>query len=198
MVDVITNLLEKIDNYSVKYNISINVQHINFAIDYIKKYHEHQKRYSGEPYYYHPIEVAFIVVDYFFDTTTIIAALLHDVVEDTNFSLNQIKFLFGKETALLVDQLTKLDSNTLVKFKLSDEESSYKLIHLNENDKKVFTIKLCDRLHNMRTIQYIKSIKKQKKIALETLQTFIPIARYVNVKNIELELQTLAIKTLNI
>ena len=124
--------------------------------------------------------------------------MLHDVVEDTNFSINQIKFLFGKEISLLVDRLTKLDNNCVVKFKLSDEESSYKLVNINESDKKVFVIKLCDRLHNMRTIKYIKSIEKRKKIALETLQIFIPIARYVGIKEIEMELKYLAIKTLNV
>lgn len=163
----------------------------------MKKYHKDQKCHSGVPYYYHPVNVAFIVIDYFFDTAIIIAALLHDLVEDTNFSLNQINFLFGKEVALLVDRLTKIDTNTTMKFKLSDEESSYKLIHLDDNDKKVFAIKLSDRLDNMRTIQYIKSIEKQKKIALETIQVFIPMAKYIGLKTIELELQNLAIATLN-
>jgi (p)ppGpp synthase/HD superfamily hydrolase len=198
MADVIVNLLKKINYYSTNHNIEINIQLINTAINYIKQYHRHQRRHSGEPYYYHPIEVAFIVINYFFDTTTIISALLHDVVEDTNFSINQIKFLFGKEISLLVDRLTKLDNNCVVKFKLSDEESSYKLVNINESDKKVFVIKLCDRLHNMRTIKYIKSIEKRKKIALETLQIFIPIARYVGIKEIEMELKYLAIKTLNV
>ena len=194
---VIVNLLNKIKTYTIKYNININMRLINIAISYIKKYHKDQKRHSGVPYYYHPVNVAFIVIDYFFDTAIIIAALLHDIVEDTNFSLNQINFLFGKEVALLVDRLTKIDTNTTMKFKLSDEESSYKLIHLDDNDKKVFAIKLSDRLDNMRTIQYIKSIEKQKKIALETIQVFIPMARYEGLKTIELELQTLAIATLN-
>lgn len=194
---IIVNLLNKINTYTIKYNININIRLVTIAISYIKKYHKDQKRHSGNPYYYHPINVAFIVIDYFFDTAIIIAALLHDLVEDTKFSLNQIDFLFGKEVALLVDRLTKIDTNTTMKFKLSDEESAYKLIYLDDNDKKVFAIKLSDRLDNMRTIQYIKSIEKQKKIALETIQVFIPMARYMGLKEIELELQTLAIKTLN-
>ena len=136
-------------------------------------------------------------MDYFFDTETIIAALLHDVVEDTNFSINQINFLFGQEIASLVDQLTKLDNNAVLKLKLSKEENVCKLINLNSNNKKIFAIKLSDRLHNMRTIEYIKPIEKQQKIALETLQLFIPIARYTGMTKIELELHELVIKVLN-
>ena len=195
--DVVVNFLNKINNYIVKYNCNINIELIKIAIGYIQKYHKSQKRHSGAPYYYHPINVASIVIDYFFDNSIIIAALLHDLVEDTHFSLNQIDFLFGKEVSLLVDRLTKIDTNTNMKFKLSDEESSYKLIHLDDNDKKVFAIKLSDRLDNMRTIEYIKSSEKRRKIALETIQVFIPMARYMRLKAIELELQTLAITTLN-
>ena len=136
-------------------------------------------------------------MDYFFDTETIIAALLHDIVEDTNFSLNQINFLFGEEIASLIDQLTKLDNNAVLKLKLSKEENVCKLINLNSNNKKIFAIKLSDRLHNMRTIEYVKPIEKQQKIALETLQLFIPIARYTGMTQLELELHELVIKVLN-
>jgi len=195
--DIAKKLLQKIKEYNLKYNLEVDLELIKNTIDFIKEQHKDQFRHSGEPYYTHPIEVALIVIDYFFDTETIVAALLHDVVEDTNFSLNQIAFLFGHKVELLVDRLTKIDCGTVVKFKLSDEESSYKLIHCDGNDKRVFAIKLSDRLHNVRTIQYIKSIKKQKKIATETLQVFVPIAKYVGIKKIELELQTLALKVLN-
>ena len=197
MVKIAEKLLEKIKEYNIKYHLNVDSKLIEGVIDFIKEQHKDQKRLSGEPYYYHPIEVAVIVMDYFFDTETIIAALLHDIVEDTNFSLNQINFLFGEEIASLIDQLTKLDNNAVLKLKLSKEENVCKLINLNSNNKKIFAIKLSDRLHNMRTIEYIKPIEKQQKIALETLQLFIPIARYTGMTQLELELHELVIKVLN-
>lgn len=195
MVKISKKLLKQIKKYNIKYNLTVDRPLIMFTINFIKELHKNQTRYSGEPYYYHPIEVALIVIDYFFDTETIIAALLHDIVEDTNFSLNQINFLFGSKITLLIDRLTKLDNNAVLKLKLSKEENFCKLI--NDNDQKVFAIKLSDRLHNMRTIKYVKPIEKQKKIALETLQIFIPIAKYTGMTKIELELHELAVKTLN-
>jgi len=197
MVKIAEKLLEKIKEYNIKYHLNVDSKLIEGVIDFIKEQHTDQKRHSGEPYYYHPIEVAVIVMDYFFDTETIIAALLHDIVEDTNFSLNQINFLFGEEIASLIDQLTKLDNNAVLKLKLSKEENVCKLINLNSNNKKIFAIKLSDRLHNMRTIEYVKPIEKQQKIALETLQLFIPIARYTGMTQLELELHELVIKVLN-
>lgn len=196
MVDIVEKLLKQIDEYNIKYNLFLDIKIIEVVINFIKEKHKDQIRYSGEPYYYHPIEVALIVMDYFFDLETIIAALLHDIVEDTNFSLNQINFLFGQEVALLIDQLTKLDNNAVLKLKLSKEENICKLINLNKNNKKVFAIKLSDRLHNMRTIEYVP-IAKQKKIALETLQLFIPIARYMGMAKIEIELHELVLKVLS-
>ncbi len=196
MVNITEKLLKQIKEYNIKYNLAVDSKLIEVVINFIMEKHKDQTRYSGEPYYYHPIEVALIVMDYFFDTETIIAALVHDIVEDTNFSLNQIDFLFGQEVALLIDQLTKLDNNAVLKLKLSKEENVCKFINLNKNNKKVFAIKLSDRLHNMRTIEYLP-IAKQKKIALETLQLFIPIARYTGMTQIELELHELVVKVLS-
>ncbi len=196
MVNITEKLLKQINEYNIKYNLAVDSKLIEVVINFIMEKHKDQRRYSGEPYYYHPIEVALIVMNYFFDTETIIAALLHDIVEDTNFSLNQINFLFGQEVALLIDQLTKLDNNAVLKLKLSKEENVCKFINLNKNNKKVFAIKLSDRLHNMRTIEYLP-IAKQKKIALETLQLFIPIARYTGMTQIELELHELVVKVLS-
>ena len=196
MVNITEKLLKQINEYNIKYNLAVDSKLIEVVINFIMEKHKDQRRYSGEPYYHHPIEVALIVMNYFFDAETIIAALLHDIVEDTNFSLNQINFLFGEEVALLIDQLTKLNNNEVLKLKLSKEENVCKLINLNKNNKKVFAIKLSDRLHNMRTIEYVP-IAKQKKIALETLQLFIPIARYTGMTQIELELHELVVKVLS-
>jgi len=186
--------LDKIVNSSKLQGTITDMDAIKLALEYIIKHHGTQKRHSGEPYFYHPMEVAYIITDYFCDTETIIAALLHDIVEDTRISLNHLKFLFGNEVALLVDKLTKLDGD-IVKFKLSDAESSYKLTQMH-NNKKAITIKLIDRLHNMRTIKHHKSIEKQKQIALETLQVFVPMAMYVGIKEVELELQKISFEVL--
>jgi (p)ppGpp synthase/HD superfamily hydrolase len=192
---LIDKFLNKISTYSKSKKKSIDMNAVRLALEYIIKYHGNQKRHSGEPYYNHPIEVAYITIDYFFDTEAIIAALLHDIIEDTSVSLNHLKFLFGKEVTSLVDKLTKLDGE-LVKFKLSSTESSYKLMQMHEDNKKAITIKLIDRLHNMRTIKHHKSIKKQERIALETLQVFVPMAAYVGIKEIELELHKISSKVL--
>lgn len=194
----IDKLLNKVNKYIESDKVVLDVDAIKLALEFIIKHHADQKRHSGEPYYYHPIEVAYITIDYYCDTDSIIAALLHDIVEDTNISLNQLGFLFGDNVLYLVDKLTKLDGNFL-KFKLSSIESSYKLLQTNKskNNKKALTIKLIDRLHNMRTIKYINNIVKQKKIAQETLLTFIPIARHVGIKEIEVELSSIALEILN-
>lgn len=174
----------------------IDIEKVKQAIYYIKKYHAHQQRHSGEPYYYHPLEVAMLTADYFHDTDTIIAALLHDIVEDTKFSLFQVEMLFGRAVASLVDCLSNLDSQ-MQRISLSKEESLHKLMQLQPEDKRVLTVKLLDRLHNMRTLSHIKSIDKQKRIALATLQTFIPLAKYLGIKEIEIELRKIVTATLN-
>ena len=194
----IDRLLNKIYKSIECKRIVLDIDSIKIALEFIIKHHANQKRYSGDPYYHHPVEVAYIIMDYYCDTDSIIAALLHDIVEDTNISLNQLGFLFGDSILYLVDKLTKLDGN-LLKFKLSNMESSYKLLQINksEDNKKALTIKLIDRLHNMRTIKYISNITKQKDTAKETLLTFVPIARHVGIKEIELELTSIALRILN-
>ena len=195
MASIVKKLLNNIQEYNIKSNVSVDLRLVKNAIKFIKEQHKDQFRYSGLPYYTHPVEVANIVIDYVCDTQTIIAALLHDAVEDTDFSINQIDFLFESEVALMIDQLTKLDLNHRVKLKLSKEENLCKLLNIIE--KKVLVIKLSDRLHNMRTLKYINSIEKRKKIALETLQVFVPIAKYLDISKIEYELLQLAILVLN-
>ncbi|MDF2966169.1 MAG: hypothetical protein K0Q51_1557 [Rickettsiaceae bacterium] len=194
--DLINQLLDKIYTKSNLTQYTIDIDLVKTALEYIKEYHKHQRRHSGEPYYHHPIEVANIVIDYSFTNESILGALLHDTVEDTKFSLSQIKLLFGPRVASIVNDLTKLD-NKLHKIKLSSEENSYKLTQINEENKISLLIKLIDRLHNMRTISHIKSIAKQKRIASETLKAFVPLAKYLGIHEIENELKVLSMSTLN-
>lgn len=172
----------------------VNCKQIISAINYIKKYHGKQLRHSNEPYYSHPIEVAIITSEYMFDTKTILAALLHDVLEDTKSYYSQIELLFGSQVAQIVEAISKISCN----FLLSKEETFYKINSLKDPKKRAITIKVIDRLHNMRTISYIKSIEKQKRIAKETLQIYIPLAKYANLLSIAEELQELVIKVLNL
>ncbi len=172
----------------------IDIEKVKQAIYYIKKYHAHQQRHSGEPYYYHPLEVALLTTDYFQDTETIIAALLHDIVEDSEVSLKQIKFIFGEKVAKLVDIVTKVTLD----YQLSKEETLHKLSGLSNHDCKAITVKILDRLHNMRTLEHIKSKEKQKRIAVETLQFYVPLAKYLNMTKVEYELNILTLKALNL
>lgn len=195
----INKLLDKLSILNKSANIKIDLLEIEKTINYIQQLHLGQFRLSGDPYYYHPIEVASIITDHFFDTDTIVAALLHDVIEDTDTSFTQIEFLFGSKIAKIVDTVTKISSNYL----LTKEEVFNKINAFNgfsgKNDlnKQAAAIKVIDRLHNMRTIKYINSIDKQKYISKETIQFYVPLAKYVNLYSIAQELSSLAIKVLN-
>ncbi|MCC8398639.1 MAG: HD domain-containing protein [Rickettsia endosymbiont of Labidopullus appendiculatus] len=133
-------------------------------------------------------------MDYLFDTETIIAALLHDVVEDTPSSLQQIEFIFSKRIAEIVCTLSKITNE----YQLSKEETFYKINNFHDIERKVIIIKVIDRLHNMRTIHYIKSVEKQKRIANETLQIYIPFASSAHLFEIEHELNSIVLKILNL
>lgn len=183
-------LIDKIKKQHLKVDISL----IETAINYIKLYHHDQTRHSGEAYFYHPLEVASIVIDYLFDTETIIAALLHDVVEDTSSSLQQIEFIFGTRIASIVCTLSKITG----KYQLSKTETFYKINNFQDTENKAIIIKVIDRLHNMRTIHYIKSVEKQKRIANETLKVYIPLAKFANLFQIERELNSIVLKVLNL
>lgn len=190
----INQLINKIKRTNKNSVTSIDLTSIQQAIYYIKKYHKYQKRDSGEPYYYHPIAVANIIVDYIFNTEIIIAALLHDIVEDTIVSINHIELVFGKNIAEMVDAVTNIKLN----YQLSRKEAIHKINSINYCHNTSLIIKIADRLHNMRTINYIKSIDKQKIIAQETIQSYVPLAKYVKLNDIAIELEILAINVLNI
>ncbi|MEL6152526.1 MAG: HD domain-containing protein, partial [Bacteroidota bacterium] len=145
------------------------------AIEVIKVYHGPVKRKSGEPFYLHPIAVAQIVLDYNQDEATVLAALLHDTVEDTPMLLENIETMFNKDVACIVDGVTHLESNkdSFHKVKLSAHENIMMLLEVAE--KRALYVKIADRMHNMRTIK-AKSPKSQRKNAEETLLFYVPLA----------------------
>ncbi|MCP3660511.1 MAG: bifunctional (p)ppGpp synthetase/guanosine-3',5'-bis(diphosphate) 3'-pyrophosphohydrolase [Bacteroidetes bacterium] len=177
-----------------KSNIDLDI--IIYAKEYAQHYHKHQKRISGEPYYIHTIEVSIILAKFITDQDIIIAALLHDVVEDTKMVLSHVGLIFGSRVKYLVDKLTKLD-NGIKKLKLTQNEKYDKLIKFKKEDKYITIIKIADRIHNMRTLSYIKSPQKRKRIAEETLNVFVPLAYHFNLTSFADELEYLAYKTLN-
>ncbi|MNW31629.1 GTP pyrophosphokinase [compost metagenome] len=169
---------------------------IREAYDFADQAHHGQTRKSGEPYILHPLAVADIVVNMQMDTISIIAALLHDVVEDTTVSLDQIRERFGDNCAMLVDGLTKLER---IQFRSKEEqqnENYRKMFIAMAQDIRVIVIKLADRLHNMRTLKY-QSEESQRRIAYETLEIFCPIANRLGISAIKWEMEDIALRYLN-
>jgi len=157
--------------------------------------HEDQKRKTGEPYINHPLGVAYILGQMQMDTATISAALLHDVIEDTDTSKEQLSNEFGELVADLVDGVSKLKSIHFKTREQANAESFQKLIMAMTSNPRVIIIKLADRLHNMRTIEAMK-LASQKRIARETLEVYIPIANRLGMNEIRIELEELCFKTL--
>jgi (p)ppGpp synthase/HD superfamily hydrolase len=153
-------------------NSPVDIQEVKKAIYYAKKYHADQKRKSGEPYYTHPLEVAYMVADYNFKTEVIVASILHDIVEDTEITAGMILDIFGRRVEEMVDRLTRDRPDGS---KLSVEQILSNACA--KNDREVLIIKLADRLHNMQTIG-VKSPKRIKEIVEETLKHFLSLAIY--------------------
>ncbi len=183
-------LVEKVKSYDP----FVEEELLNKAYIYSMRAHGSQKRASGDPYFSHPLEVAGILADYKFDSKTIITALLHDVVEDTEKNLRDIKINFGNEISYLVDGVTKLSKLEGRTDEFKQAENFRKLLLATSKDIRVLLVKLADRLHNMRTIEFIKDSVKKKKIALETLEIFAPLAERLGMQEIRAELDDLSFK----
>ncbi len=179
-----------------KYHPSADIAPLRKAYDLARKAHGQQIRKSGEPYIIHPLWVSIILADLEMDKETIIAALLHDVVEDTEITEDYIKQEFGEEVALLVDGVTKLGRVSYSKDKLElQAENLRKMFLAMAKDIRVIIIKLADRLHNMRTLQFMTPAKQKEK-ARETMDIYAPIAGRLGISKIKTELDDLSLKYL--
>ncbi len=186
-------LITKIRNY----NSFLDVDKIKAAYEFAAKAHEKQKRESGDPYIYHPLAVANILAELKLDGPTITTALLHDTIEDTLTTYDEVKKKFGNEIAELVDGVTKLSRLENKSKEYSVAENFRKLILATSKDIRVLLVKLADRLHNMRTIDSIFSQPKRERIAKETMEIYAPLAERLGMHNIRDELEDLSFKVLN-
>ena len=180
----IADLSQKILAMDRQYDLS----KILSAYQLAEKAHANQKRSSGQPYIIHPLAVADILLDLGMDTDTICVGLLHDVVEDTEYTLDDIRKLFGQDVAMLVDGVTKL--NKVPNFNKEEQQATNvrKILLAMSHDIRVMIIKLADRVHNMRTLQYLPP-QKQRIIALETMNVYAPIAHRLGIRAIKEELE---------
>lgn len=184
-------LLKKLTELNRQHTPKVDLQEVKKATYYARKYHGEQKRQTGEPFYAHPLEVASMVSDYIFKTDAIVTSILHDTLEDTTLTFENIKDLFGIKVANQVEDLTRIKRDR----KITSEELVHSLWHQKKYD--VLLIKQFDRLHNMRTV-HVKSSEKIKKITQETLYTFVTLSAYLNTREVEEGLVKLCMDALKI
>lgn len=170
---------------------------INRAYVFAMKMHGSQLRASGDPYFSHPIEVAGILTKYRLDCASIITALLHDTIEDTPATQDDIDRLFGAEIGRLVDGVTKLSRIELQSDHAKQAENLRKLVLAMSEDIRVLLVKLADRVHNMRTLHFIKNPDKRRRIALETMEIYAPLAERIGMQEMKMELEDLAFTELH-
>jgi len=186
-------LAELVRAYSPNFDESL----LNRAYVFSMKAHGGQMRKSGDPYFTHPLAVAAILTELRADPATVITALLHDTVEDTDTSLKDIENLFGKEIATMVDGVTKLSQIELRSEASKQAENFRKLVMAMAEDVRVLLVKLADRLHNMRTLHHFTNVEKQKRIARETLEIYAPLSGRIGIQRFRDELEDLSFSILN-
>ena len=186
-------LIDKIKSY----NDFVDINKLKTAYKFAHNAHIKQKRYSGDPYISHPIAVANILAELKLDGPTITTALLHDTIEDTETTFEDVKSRFGEEIAGLVDGVTKISKLEMQNKSLTIADNFRKLILATSKDIRVLLVKLADRLHNMRTINSIKEIEKRKRIAKETMEIYAPLAQRMGILRVRDELEDLSFKILN-
>ena len=174
-----------------------NAKAVQLAYDYAERMHAPQKRASGEPYFMHPVAVANILIEMRMDWQSVVTALLHDTVEDTDATLPEVEKLFGKNIALLVNGVTKLGQVELSGDGSSSAENFRKLFLAMAEDIRVLLVKLADRMHNMRTLQHIKKPDKRLRKSRETLEIYAPLAERMGMERVKEELQDLAFCHIN-
>lgn len=181
-------LIKKVKSYLPQ----LDEKRLAHACDFSREHHGEQKRASGDPYYYHPLEVAEILADIKFDEDSIITALLHDTVEDTDVTLEVIEKEFGHNVRTLVDGVTKLGKIENQSEQTKQAENFRKLLVAMSEDIRVLIVKLADRLHNMRTLHFIKSPQKRTRIAHETMEIYSALAERIGMQQFKNEMQDLA------
>ncbi|MDR2681508.1 MAG: bifunctional (p)ppGpp synthetase/guanosine-3',5'-bis(diphosphate) 3'-pyrophosphohydrolase [Holosporaceae bacterium] len=174
------------------YDPEANVDMLRKAYMFAMEAHGNQKRASGSPYFYHPAEVARLLADLRLDVPSIITGLLHDVLEDTSVTFEELEEIFGSEVAFLVEGVTKLSKVSYSSSKAHQAENYRKFLLATSQDIRVLIVKLVDRLHNMRTINYIASLEKRKRIALETTEIYAPLAERIGMNVIKDEIEDIA------
>jgi len=185
------DIVERLQNYHPDTDVDL----LRRAYIFSARAHQGQTRLSGESYLNHPIEVAAILADLKLDAVTVAAGLLHDTIEDTSATTEEVRSVFGDEVAGLVDGMTKLSRMELQSREQREAENFRKMIVAMANDIRVILIKLADRLHNMRTLKFLPP-EKQKRIAQETLDIYAPLANRLGISKIKIELEDLSFKYL--
>ena len=187
----ITMILDKVRSYQA----DADLEKIKRAYEYAEKAHSGQVRISGDAYIIHPLNVAYILTGLHLDDETICAALLHDVVEDTCTTLEEMEARFGKNVMALIDGVTKLGRIKYMSKEDVQLENYRKMFLAMAKDIRVIMIKLADRLHNMRTLKYMRE-DKRRRIAKETIEVYAPLANRLGISSIKVELEDLCLRYL--
>jgi len=186
-------LVDRVSSYDPRANEDL----LNRAYVFATQKHGDQKRASGDPYFSHPVEVAGILTDLHLDTASIATALLHDTIEDTETTFGEIEDLFGREIADMVNGVTKMSLLELSSADTAQAENFRKLLVATASDIRILLVKLADRLHNMRTLHFIKSDEKRRRIAQETMDIYAPLAGRIGMHNFREELEDLSFAEIN-